>query len=54
MAKRRSQLVCQHLENISRRMLEEYQDVIRAFVRGRNGIYANPVGARHGKIGHSG
>ncbi len=40
MAKRKSQLVCQHLENISRRMLEEYQDVIRSFVRGRNGVYA--------------
>jgi len=40
MAKRNSQLVCQHLENISRKMLEEYQDVIRSFVRGRNGVYA--------------
>jgi len=40
MAKRKSQLVCQHLENISRKMLEEYQDVIRSFVRGRNGVYA--------------
>lgn len=40
MAKRNSQLVCQHLESISRKMLEEYQDVIRDFARGRNGIYA--------------
>ena len=40
MAKRNSQLVCQHLENISRKMLEEYQDVIRSFVRDRNGVYA--------------
>jgi len=40
MPKKNSQLVCQHLENISRRMLEEYQDVIRSFVRGRNGVYA--------------
>jgi len=40
MAKRNSQLVCQHLENVSRKMLEEYQDVIRSFVRGRNGVYA--------------
>lgn len=40
MAKRKSQLVCQHLENISRKMLEEYQDVIRSFVRRRNGVYA--------------
>jgi hypothetical protein len=40
MAKKSSQLVCQHLENMSRRMLEEYQGVIRDFVRGRNGVYA--------------
>ena len=40
MAKRNSQLVCQHLENISRKMLEEYQDVIKGFVRRRNGVYA--------------
>ena len=40
MARRKSQLVCQHLENISRRMLEEYQEIIRDFVRGRNGVYA--------------
>ena len=26
MAKKNSQLVCQHLENVSRKMLEEYQD----------------------------
>jgi hypothetical protein len=40
MPKKNSQLVCQHLESVSRTMLEEYQDVIRDFVRGRNGIYA--------------
>jgi hypothetical protein len=40
MARKKSQLVCQHLENISRRMLEEYQKIIRDFVRGRNGVYA--------------
>lgn len=40
MAKRNSQLVCQHLENISVKMLEEYQAVIKSFVRGRNGVYA--------------
>jgi len=40
MAKRKSQLVCQYLENVSRRMLEKYQDVIRGFVRKRNGVYA--------------
>ena len=40
MAKRNSQLVSQYLENISRKMLEEYQDVIRNFVRKRHGVYA--------------
>jgi len=37
---KRSQLVCQYVENISRTMLEEYQDVIRSYVRQRSGIYA--------------
>jgi hypothetical protein len=40
MAKRKSSLVCQYLENISRKMLEEYQDIIKAFVRNRHGVYA--------------
>ena len=40
MAKRSSQLVCPHLENIPRKMLEEYQDIIRDLVRGRNGVCA--------------
>ena len=38
--KRNAQLVCQHLENISRQALEKYQDIIRQYVRGRQGIYA--------------
>ena len=38
--KRNAQLVCQHLENISRGALEEYQDIIRQYVRGRQGVYA--------------
>lgn len=37
---RRAQLVCQHLENISREALEEHQDIIRQYVRGRQGVYA--------------
>lgn len=37
---RRAQLVSQHLENISSDALETYQDVIRSYVRGRQGIYA--------------
>lgn len=40
MAKRNSQLVCQYVENLSREMLEEYQDVIRKHVRGRSGVYS--------------
>jgi hypothetical protein len=36
----RSSLVCQHLENISRDVLEAYQDVIRQYVRDRQGVYA--------------
>lgn len=36
----KGQLVCQHLERISRRLLEEYPEVIRQFVKGRHGIYA--------------
>jgi len=37
---RRAQLICQHLENISRKALEEHQAIIRAYVRGRQGVYA--------------
>lgn len=36
----RSSLVCQHLENISRDALEQYQDIIRQYVRNRQGVYA--------------
>jgi predicted GIY-YIG superfamily endonuclease len=38
--KKRAQLVCQHLENISREALEKHQDIIRQYARGRQGIYA--------------
>ena len=37
---KRAQLVSQHLENISHEVLSKYQDVIRSYVRGRQGIYA--------------
>jgi hypothetical protein len=37
---RRSSLVCQHLENISRDVLEKYQANIRDYVRLRHGVYA--------------
>lgn len=43
---RRSQLVCQQLENISSLVLEEYQDIIRHYIRGRNGVYALYKGER--------
>ena len=32
-------LVCQHLEMVSRKAIEEYQDILKKFVRGRHGIY---------------
>lgn len=35
-----SQLVCQHLENISRDALERYQTTIKQYVRHRQGVYA--------------
>jgi predicted GIY-YIG superfamily endonuclease len=37
---KKAQLVCQHLENISRAALEEHQDIVRQFVRGRQGVCA--------------
>ena len=37
---KRNPLVCQHLENISREVLEEHQDIIRQYVRGLKGVYA--------------
>jgi RAMA domain-containing protein/GIY-YIG catalytic domain-containing protein len=37
---KQAQLVSQHLENISSDALEKYQDVIRTYVRRRQGIYA--------------
>lgn len=34
------QLVCQYLENISREALEKYQELVRQYVRHRQGVYA--------------
>lgn len=45
--KRRAQLVCQHLEGISRDALESHQEIIREYVRGRHGVY---VLYRRGKL----
>jgi len=40
MKSRKGQLVSQHLENVSREALEKYQDIIKKYVRERQGIYA--------------
>ena len=37
---KRTPLVCQQLENISREALGRYQDIIRQYVRRRHGVYA--------------
>jgi len=37
---KRTPLVCQQLENISREALGKYQDIIRQYVRRRDGVYA--------------
>ncbi len=39
-------LVCQHLEKISKALLEKHQDSIREFVRKRHGVYALYRGGR--------
>jgi Restriction Enzyme Adenine Methylase Associated len=43
---KRVPLVCQHLENISRDVLKNHQDIIRNYVRGRHGVYALYKGDR--------
>ena len=40
MARKKTHLVCQHLEGIHARALEQHQDIIRDYIRGRHGIYA--------------
>jgi len=40
MKQKMKNLVCQYLENVSRKVLEEYSDIIRKYVRNRNGVYA--------------
>jgi len=37
---KQTQIVCQHLENVSRDALEDYQDILREQLRGRHGVYA--------------
>ncbi len=48
---RRLQLVCQQLENVSREALAKYQDIVRLYIRRRNGIYALYKGDRLYYIG---
>lgn len=38
--KQTANLVCQYLENISRKVLQKYQNVIKKYVRNRRGVYA--------------
>jgi hypothetical protein len=44
---KRKPLVCQHLENVSRDVLEQNQEMVRQYVRHRQGVYAL---YRRGKI----
>ena len=37
---RTPQLVCQHIENVSRNALEKYQEIVRNYVFRRQGVYA--------------
>jgi hypothetical protein len=40
MPRKRAQLVCQHLENVSRDLLGDYPDLFRELAKGRHGVYA--------------
>jgi len=51
---KRVPLVCQHLENISRDSLERHQDIIRNYVRRRQGVYALYRGDRLYYVGLAG
>jgi hypothetical protein len=37
---RQASLVCQYLESISREALQKFQDIVREYTRGRQGVYA--------------
>ena len=43
---RKPALVTQHLEGVSRELLEEHQEIVRRYVRARNGVYALYRGKR--------
>lgn len=40
MARKKTQLVCQHMERLSAGFLEKHHDLIRDHIKGRHGIYA--------------
>lgn len=40
MRSNKGQLVSQHLESISRKALEDYQGILKEYVKGRHGVYA--------------
>ena len=40
----KNQLVCQHLENISRKVLMDYKDIIREYVRRRHSVQGDVQG----------
>jgi len=35
-----SEIVCQHLDNVSRDLLEQNQEIVRQYIRQRQGVYA--------------
>jgi predicted GIY-YIG superfamily endonuclease len=46
MASHKAHLVIQHVEMMSRRILENHQEVIREYVKGKHGVYALYRGSR--------
>jgi len=51
MAKAKNHLVIEFLENVSRTALEKYQEIIRRYIEGKNGIYALYRGNRLKYVG---
>jgi hypothetical protein len=43
--------VVEYLENVSRKALEDYQQLIREYVKGKNGVYALYHGNRLRYVG---
>jgi hypothetical protein len=51
MPKRRKQLVIEFLENVKREVLEDYQQLIREYIKGKTGVYALYRGDRLKYVG---